>query len=303
MRTPTPQPHFYPLEHLSLIGLQGSDALTFLQGQGTQDYRLLTQSGALPGAFCTPKGRAVSNVWNVLIEPEPTHIKLVLHSTTAAALQQHLSKYIPFFRGSKLIDDSLNYHGLGIAGEGTDELLNDWFGPAADNGIWLRQGHFAFALPDGRAQLWLDARADNYEDWLERIEQQRIEPAEAWQKLDIAAAQPWVQAEQSGQFVPQMLGLEDVSGISFRKGCYTGQEVVARLHYKGQSKRGLLQVRWQGDVAPGGNDVFGEQGPAGEWVNWVRTEDGGEGLAVVRNIETPPPMFVDEQRQIALSVV
>lgn len=301
MSQPTPEPHFYPLEHLSLLGLQGSDALTFMQGQGTQDYRMLDQSGALPGAFCTPQGRAVSNVWNVLLAAEPAQLKLVLHSTTAAALNQHLNKYIPFFRGSKLSDDRLNYHGLGIAGNGIDALLHDWFGPAADNAVWQRHGHFAFKLPDDRAQLWLDARADSYEDWLTRIEQYPIEAVTAWQQLDIAAGQPWVEAAQSGQFVPQMLGLEDVNGISFRKGCYTGQEVVARLHYKGQSKRGLIRLRWQGNAEPADAKLFDDKGPAGEWVNWVRTETGGEGLAVIRNIETPPAMFVDEARQTALT--
>lgn len=291
---------FFPLEHLSLVGVEGSDALTFLQGQGTQDYRKLSEAGALPGAFCTPKGRTVSNVWNLLLESEPARLKLVLHATSSAALQQHLSKYIPFFRGSRLIDDSLNYHGLGVAGEGVDDLLDDWFGPARNN-IWQRHGHFAFALPDGRAQLWLDARSEHYEAWLERIEQQPVAPNEVWQRLDIAAGQPWVEAAQSGNFVPQVLGLEDVNGISFRKGCYTGQEVVARLHYKGQSKRGLIRLSWQGDADPASADLYGEKGAAGEWVNWVRTAEGGEGLAVIRNIETPPALFLDEARQLALT--
>lgn len=305
---PTPQlppaqsPTFYPLEHLSLVGIQGSDAQTFLQGQGTQDYRRLADTGALPGAFCTPKGRAVSNVWNVLIEAEPTHIKLVLHASTAPALHQHLSKYIPFFRGSKLSDDQLNYHGLGLSGDGTRALLSDWFGAEANNGVWTRSGHFAFALPDGRAQLWLDARANNYEDWLGRVEGFAIQPTAVWQQLDIAASQPWLESAQSGSFVPQALGLEDNDGISFRKGCYTGQEVVARLHFKGQSKRGLVRLSWQGDAAPESTTLYGEKGPAGEWINWTPTADGGVGLAVIRDVETPPALFIDEQRQCAASV-
>lgn len=301
MHHPTQAPHFFPLQHLSLIGVQGSDALTFLQGQGTQDYRDLQHSGALPGAFCSAKGRTVSNVWNVLLEAEPTDLKLVLHASTAPLLQQHLAKYIAFFRGSMMTDDGLNYHGLGISGDGTQALLDDWFGPADAKGIWLRDGHFAFALPDDRAQLWLNARSDSYEDWLTRVEEHPIEPASVWQQLDIVAAQPWVEAAQSGQFVPQMLGLEDKQGISFRKGCYTGQEVVARLHYKGASKRGLIRLHWQGDAEPADTNLYGETGPGGEWINWVRTQSGGAGLAVIRNIETPPALFVDAERQVALA--
>lgn len=302
MPTDTAKVTFYPLDHLSLLDISGSDALTFLQGQGTQDYRRLNDIGALPGAFCTPKGRAVSNVWNVLLAAEPTQLKLVLHASTAPLLQQHLAKYIPFFRGSKLTDDRLNYHGLGMTGDGDAALLNDWFGAPAHNGVWSRHGHFAFALPDGRSQLWLDARADSYEDWLTRIEQYAIEPTSVWQQLDIAAAQPWVEAAQSGTFVPQTLGLEDSDGISFRKGCYTGQEVVARLHFKGQSKRGLVRVQWQGDAEPTGTDLLGDKGPAGEWVNWTKTKNGGVGLAVIRNIETPPALFIDTERQTTAQV-
>ncbi|WP_108125967.1 YgfZ/GcvT domain-containing protein [Saccharospirillum mangrovi] len=302
MPTATANVTFYPLEHLSLLGIQGSDALTFLQGQGTQDYRRLSETSALPGAFCTPKGRAVSNVWNVLLEAEPAHLKLVLHASTAPLLQQHLAKYIPFFRGSKLTDDRLNYHGLGITGDGDAALMNDWFGAPAHHGVWTRNGHFAFALPDGRTQLWLDARADSYEDWLTRVEQYSIAPTSAWQQLDIAAAQPWIEAAQSGAFVPQTIGLEDSDGISFRKGCYTGQEVVARLHFKGQSKRGMVRVQWQGKAEPTGTELFGNTGPAGEWINWIGTDSGGAGLAVVRNIEAPTPLFIDADRQIAVQV-
>lgn len=293
---------FYPLDHLSLIGLEGSDTLNFLQGQGTQDYQRLAETGPLPGAFCNAKGRVVSNVWNVLLTTDPTRIKLVLHATAAEGLLRHLRKYIPFFRGSSMVDDHLHYHGLGISGRGASQLLNDWLGEPV-KGVWRRNGHFAFLMPDGRAQLWLDATAEDYENWLERVEQQHAEPCEVWQKLDIKAGYPWVLGEQQESFLPQMLNLDLIDGVSFRKGCYTGQEVVARLHYKGKAKRRLRLLSWTGDQRPQAPTLFDEKGPGGDWVNWQIVDNEGIGLAVIKDTETPPRLFLDESRRVELNLL
>ncbi|GGX69756.1 CAF17-like 4Fe-4S cluster assembly/insertion protein YgfZ [Saccharospirillum salsuginis] len=293
---------FYPLDHLSILSIAGSDALSFLQGQGTQDYNRLTSSGPKPGAFCTPKGRVVANVWNLPLASDPAEVKLVISASASEGLQKHLKKYIPFFRGSRLADEHLHYHGLGVVAPNTGEVLDDWFGEG-EQGVWQRGGHFAFQLPDGRAQIWLNARADDYEDRLERVEAATVKPNEAWQRLDIEAGYAWVGADHQERFVPQMLNLDHLDGISFKKGCYTGQEVVARLHYKGQSKRGLSRLAWSGNTPPEGPNLFTEKGQGGEWVNWQAGEDGGVGLAVIKDTEHPPRLFLDEGRRVELKVL
>lgn len=293
---------FYPLEHLCILGVAGTDALTFLQGQGTQDYLHLSDNGPQPGAFCTPKGRVVANVWNLVLATEPAEVKLVLSASACDGLQKHLKKYIPFFRGSRLTDERLHYHGVGLAGSNVEATLDDWLGPG-QHGIWQRNGHFAFILPDGRAHLWLDARADDYEAWLERIEQSSVLPCEAWQKLDIQAGYAWTEADHQERFVPQVLDLDHLNGIAFNKGCYTGQEVVARLHYKGKSKRGLARLTWTGDARPQDSTVYTDTGQGGEWVNWVSHRDGGSGLAVIKDTEQPPTLFLDEGRRVELKLL
>lgn len=293
---------FYPLDHLSVIGLEGTDTLAFLQGQGTQDYARLFDLGPRPGAFCTAKGRVVSNVWNIPLAQDPVDLKLVLHASASAGLQRHLRKYIPFFRGSRMTDDGLRFHGLGLAGGSITEWLDERMGEPM-RGVWRRNGHFAFQLPDGRAQLWLNASAQDYDGWLEYIEQQRVEPNEHWQWLDIEAGYAWVRGEQQEEFLPQMLNLDLIDGISFKKGCYTGQEVVARLHYKGKAKRRLARLFWSGAERPAGNAVYGENSTAGEWVNWQVLGDKGLGLAVVKESETPSRLFLDEGRRIELNLL
>ncbi|WP_028669411.1 YgfZ/GcvT domain-containing protein [Saccharospirillum impatiens] len=300
--TPGDTPVFYPLDHLAVIDITGSDALNFLQGQGTQDYLKRLPREPLPGAFCTPKGRVVANVWNVLLASEPATVKLVTDRSSAETLGRHLGKYIPFFRGSKLTDQSQALHGLGLHGAQTDSWLTRVLGNSID-GIWHKGGHFAFHLPDGRAQLWLDALAEDYEQLMEQIEHSRVQPPTDWQRLDILAGYPWVSASLTGAFVPQSIGLERLDGISFNKGCYTGQEVISRLHYKGQSKRGLQRLRWHGDAEPESADIYTQTGTAGTWINWVTGGEHCLGLAMIKQSTETPTLFLDSERQIPLELL
>lgn len=292
----------YPLEHLAVTGFSGTETLTFLQGQGTQDYLQMGERPALPGAFCNAKGRVVTNVWNVLLQQEPAEIKLICHLSSAPLLQAHLKKYLPFFRGSRMQDEQLVFHGLGLSGPAVNDWLNATLGQAS-NGIWQTNGHFAFTLPDGRAQYWLNATADDYEERLAAIEQENVLPVEAWQRLDIEAGYPWVEAHQHLSFIPQMLNLDQLEGISFKKGCYTGQEVVARLHFKGQSKRTLSGLLWNGAAVPASETLYNEKGPAGEWVNWVKPDETGTGLAVLKSSVADQPLFLDEDRRHPLKLL
>ncbi|MCH8529676.1 MAG: hypothetical protein LAT65_02370 [Saccharospirillum sp.] len=292
----------YPLEHLAITGFSGTDTLNFLQGQGTQDYLQMGERPALPGAFCNAKGRVVTNVWNLLLQQDPADIKLICHASSAPLLQAHLKKYLPFFRGSRMQDERLVFHGLGLSGPAVTDWLNASLGQAS-KGVWQKQGHFAFVLPDGRAQYWLNATAEDYEDRLAAIEQETVCPGEVWQRLDIEAGYPWVEAHQHLSFIPQMLNLDTLEGVSFKKGCYTGQEVVARLHYKGQSKRTLGSLTWSGDAVPDSLNLYNETGPAGEWVNWVKPDDFGAGLAVLKSSDRDQPLFLDEGRRCPLKLL
>lgn len=296
------RPTFHALDHLAVLDISGQDALTFLQGQGTQDYLKQLPKGPLPGAFCSAKGRVVANVWNVAVTADPSTVKLVVHRSCAEPLQRHLGKYIPFFRGSKLTDQSLQLHGLGLSGPASHDWLTHKFG-VASNGVWRSRHHFAFVLPDGRAQLWLSATADDYEGIMAEIEAAEVQTNAHWQGLDIQAHYPWIEGSQSCEFLPQAIGLDTLGGISFNKGCYTGQEVISRLHYKGQSKRGLQSFSWQAGTSPAGNDLYTESGIAGIWVNRTMADDRSLGLAIVKQSVKTQPLYLDAERQVILNLL
>jgi len=293
---------FHPLDHLAVLGVSGQDALTFLQGQGTQDYLKKLPAGPLPGAFCSVKGRVLANVWNVPIDVDTPVIKLIVHRSSAETLQRHLGKYIPFFRGSTLTDQSLQMQGLGISASAGRHWLTRTFGEAI-NGVWRSGPHFAFLMPDGRAQLWLSNTTEDYEAIMKGVKDAKLTTTDRWQQLDILAHYPWVEASQSGQFVPQSIGLEQLGGISFNKGCYTGQEVISRLHYKGQSKRGLRSFTWPGDIKPATDALYTATGSAGTWINWSITGASSVGLAIVRHSVETQTLYLDAERQIPLNLL
>jgi folate-binding protein YgfZ len=299
---PESRPTFHALDHLAVLDISGQDTLSFLQGQGTQDYLKQLPKGPLPGAFCSAKGRVVANVWNVVVNTDPPPVKLIVHRSCAEPLQRHLGKYIPFFRGSKLTDQSLQMHGLGLSGPASHDWLTGTFGEAS-NGVWRTPHHFAFPLPDGRAQLWLSAIADDYERIMEEVEASDVQTNGHWRELDILAHYPWVEASQSGDFLPQSIGLDHLGGISFNKGCYTGQEVISRLHYKGQSKRGLQSLSWQGDASPASNELYTDTGNAGTWVNWSVAGEPALGLAIVKQSAETQRLYLDAERQITLNLL
>ena len=151
--------------------------------------------------------------------------------------------------------------------------------------------------------LWLAATAEDYESLMEQIESARVQPASDWQRLDILAGYPWIDASLTGEFVPQSIGLEQLDGLSFSKGCYTGQEVISRLHYKGQSKRGLQRLRWHGDAVPGSQDLYTAKGTAGTWINWVSDGESSLGLAMVKLAPDTPALYLDSERQIPLELL
>jgi folate-binding protein YgfZ len=304
--TPADQPDtttaFFRLEHLAVLDISGSDALTFLQGQGTQEYLKQLPQQPLPGAFCTAKGRVVANVWNVLVASDPATVKLVVHRSSAEPLRQHLAKYIPFFRGSKLTDESQTHHGVGLSGTDNHRWLTQSLGDP-ELGVWRKGEHFAFVLPDGRCQLWLADTEDDFESLMARIEAAGIQASSHWQRLDILAGYPWVDASHTAEFVPQVIGLDRLHGISFDKGCYTGQEVIARLHYKGQSKRSLQRLAWQGSASPATSALYSEKGVGGTWVNWVTDGEHRLGLAIIKQTEPPQSLYLDADRQILLNLL
>ncbi|MBM4196161.1 MAG: folate-binding protein YgfZ [Gammaproteobacteria bacterium] len=120
-----------------------------------------------------------------------------------------------------------------------------------------------------------------------------------WEGADIAGGVPMVSAATSDKYVPQMLNLDLIGAVSFTKGCYPGQEVIARTRHLGRVKRRLYRLRTPASMAVN-SPVFGTDGEIGRVVNTARSASGGEALAVIQATAAALPMFADEQLAIGL---
>lgn len=276
-----------------VIAVSGVDARTFLQGQLTCDVQQVTLEQSSLGAFCSPKGRVLASL-RVLQRPAGLYLELprVLLDTTLA----RLSKYILRSKVS-LSDASSALRRVGIAGAQVEQLLRPHFAalPTTINqvlhgiGIWAEMSVLRLPGKLPRWQLYAPPAVMQsfFENWGVNIGQTS---AETWRLLDVLAGVPRIYPATVEAFVPQMLNLDALGAISFQKGCYTGQEIVARTHYLGKLKRRMVLACVDSDIAPQpGNPLFSPQVPvaqvAGRIVDAVRYPDGGYALLAVALIE------------------
>ena len=232
-----------PLPNLGLICASGSEARSFLQGQLTHDAALLTpQQGQLSG-YCSPKGRLLA-VFTVAM-PEADTFYLSLPAPLVAPTLKRLKLFV--LRSKLVLEDaSATLPASGLLGEGAVAALQQLGLPAPETpyatasaqGITVQR--LAGALP--RFLLRGDARA------LASLPQAREED---WAAAEVTAGTPQVQAETLDLFVPQTIDLDLAGGLSFTKGCYPGQEIVARVHYLGRLKARLHRSSCEFPALPG----------------------------------------------------
>jgi hypothetical protein len=233
-----------------LIKVSGEDAETFLHGQATCDVKALKPGRSTQGAFCTPKGRVIAN-FRLLRSEQGFY--LILAADLAATVYKRLRMYM--LRSKVAVDDLTPNRGLlGLIGAGFEPEL-EALGVALpeEPDSWVEGGdHFALRLGDGRTLV--AAAADTTARFGAAL-LEKLAPlnADAWRLRNIEAGVPEVGEAVTEEFLPQMLNLDLLGGVGFKKGCYTGQEIVARTHYLGQLKRRMFRLRGQGGaaVAPG----------------------------------------------------
>ena len=210
----------HPLHQLGLISLEGPDASRFLQGQLTGDLEALARGGSVLAAHCDPKGRMHSNFYLHCIADDHYLLQLPLAVVSTALMT--LNKYAVFSKAT-LTDLSSQYAAFGFANTHTEDQHSDVLASLTINTL-------------GSVQ-WIKRTAINsYISSLKILDAQWCGSA-AWEYRLINAGIGFVQVETIGEFIPQMFNLDYLNGISFTKGCYTGQEIIARMKYRGKVKR------------------------------------------------------------------
>ena len=273
-----------PLSHFGLIRCGGEDAASFLHNLFTNDVNHLVDGRAELNGFCSAKGRMLADF---LIWRDGHDYFLTLSADIQPAIQKKLCMYV--LRSKvKLADATDEFVLIGVAGrEAAAAVCAVVAGEAPTEP--LRMGRFGqgcvIRLDAQRFELAVRSEAAEAV-WEKLSAMAKPVGTSAWRWLDIAAGIPHITVATQEEFVPQMANFELIGGVSFTKGCYPGQEVVARTKYLGKIKRRMYRIHVPGNACPqAGADLFSAELPdqsCGKVMNSAAAPGGGcEALAVL----------------------
>lgn len=235
------------LAHLGVIAAAGEDAVTFLQGQLTQDFALLREGEARLAAWCSPKGRMLASF--TAFKASPTEVLLVLERDVMATTLKRLSMFVLRAR-CKLRDATAEFALYGLAGDSAAAAPAEAWRCAPFEGGTVVTLYPADGVRRALAVLPADAAGP-------------AGPAlspDAWRWGEVRSGVAPITAAVAEAFVPQMLNYESVGGVNFKKGCYPGQEVVARSQFRGTLKRRAFLAHAPGPMSAG-QEVFDAADP------------------------------------------
>lgn len=299
---PTPTSGRIVLTNRVLVRIAGPGTDKFLQGQLSQNLDDVKAGASPRAAGATPKGRAYCLPRLVR---DGNDILMDLPSELAESIMAHLRKYMMLFRGTSMTAQTEGQiTGLlgdeaasAIAGDQLSRLAAPGDTLALDSGFLIRVQSTAEGL--ARFELWQPSASELA---LGCIAERSLAD---WQASEIAAGVATLTQASSESFVPQMLNWQHLGGVHFKKGCYTGQEVIARMHFLGQLKKSLFRFRIaqvNPIPAPGTPIIAGERS-VGEVVNAVGFNNNAcELLAVLRHDAADKPLFPKGQPDAALEL-
>ncbi len=296
------------LSWLGLIRVAGGDAASFLQGQVTNDTRRIDEGHAALGGYCTPKGRMLS-LFRMFQRDDA--IYLLLPAERLEATIQRLKIFV-LMSDVQLSDASDELVRVGLAGECAPALLAAKSGeaPSAMNQVMIH-GDLTLIRVEGEMPRFLVVGPVEAMQSLWGRLAKRAEPVDSayWRLLDIRAGVPSVWEATAEAFVPQMANLQLIDGVSFTKGCYTGQEVVARMQYLGKLKRRMYPGTIAIDEAPPpGTSLYSEASQSaqgsGKVVDAVGNENGQVEALVVAEIQAAEsgPLHVGSEQDVTIEL-
>ena len=272
------------LTPLATIGISGADAATFLQGQFTNDIEALSAGSAQYSAWCSPKGRILANF--LLLRTGDATFEMLLPSSLSVAIRKRLSMFV--LRSKVVIEDTSGERvRVGIAGPASATALRAAAVDAPPLFRWRAiDGGLIVSVPGGRyIALVHEGAAKSL--WASLSEAARPVGFAVWQWLTVRAGIPVITAATTDQLVPQMANWDALEGVSFRKGCYTGQEIVARTQYLGRLKERTYLAHIETSPPAAGDKLysvaFGEQS-CGVVLNAAAAPGGGSDLVAALQI-------------------
>ncbi|MGD2160874.1 MAG: folate-binding protein YgfZ [Gammaproteobacteria bacterium] len=278
---------FCDLSHFGIIAAYGDDAAEFLQAQFTNDINQVDETHSQLSALCSPKGRMLCNLR--IFRREQTYYLVLPYELLEAALSR-LRMFV--LRSRVTLEDASDaLMGIGASGNKMVEHLGDSVGKLPENideaveyqdytiirvaGVVPR--YEIYGLLEAMKKLWqtLDVHATPV-------------GANIWELLNIQAGIPVITAASIDAYVPQMANMQLINGVSFTKGCYPGQEIVARMHYLGKLKRRMYRIGFDAREKPAtGTPLVTESSTASQDIGAIlsaqQNPDGNyEALAVIQ---------------------
>ncbi|WP_395825178.1 YgfZ/GcvT domain-containing protein [Collimonas sp.] len=251
-----------PLNDLGLISLSGEDAASFLHTQLTNDVQGLSAEQARLAGYCSPKGRLLATF---LMWKTGDAILLQLPRNLQTTLQKRLQMFVMRAK-AKLADASDSHAILGLAGNAANATLARWFPTLPDkpyakidnsNGTLIRVAD----VENTARYQWITSPDIAITAWPQLTQSLPALDARRWRLTEILAGVPQITALTQEQFVPQMINFEVLGGVNFKKGCYPGQEIVARSQYLGKLKRRTVLARAAAVDIAAATEVFSSADP------------------------------------------
>lgn len=271
----------YPLPHFGILSVTGKDAAKLLQGQITCNVNDISETQSSLAAMCNPKGRVIATF---LLAKKIDTFLLVLPIEMLETVRKRLHMFI-LRSDAKITDSSDEFCLMG---------LNE---PVQSAQFFATENHqdiLSITIPAlNNRKLLMSNSGSAISLWSNIVASQgyQVGHSDEWNYLDILSGIPWVTTTTSEEFIPQMLNLDKLGGISFTKGCYTGQEIVARTHYLGKSKREMFLAECQTSTPPYPNSTIVEldgnqQEAVGKVLVVQASQQDCKMLVILQNTET-----------------
>lgn len=250
------------LTHLGVIAARGPDTRRFLNGQLSQDLSTLTSDHALRAGLHNPQGRVLAIV--LLLPQDNDDVLLVLPRERLASTLALLQRYV--LRAKVKLSD--------------------------ETALWSIEGGWPPTPPDEARRIWSYANDGRWISLRPGDTDDSTDTADlaAWQLADVRAGLPMITEATASEFVAQMLNLDLLEAISFTKDCYTGQEVIARAHYRGRVKRRLQRfdssMVVSGEIAPAASVTL-QDGRNAQVVQLATTDTGSTEFLAVTTFDLP----------------
>lgn len=252
------------LTHYGLLTVEGKDANKFLQGQLTCDVNEISPTQTRLGAHCNPQGRVIS-LFRLYWLQDKYYLQMPRELLPIALAS--LKKYAVFFK-VVLTDASDSLRQVGYQEQNLNTFSSQ-FPTEIDSAITLN-GCIVTKIPGVKTRFQLIGPHE-HEIWNQIADQAAEVSPQEWEQSQITAGIPSIYPETSEKFLPHELNLPKLNGVNFKKGCYTGQEIIARMEYRGKLKNHLYHARINSSDAPQrGGDIYRQKDRCGSIVDYCQ---------------------------------